>query len=167
MRKLLLAAFLFLVGLEQVHGQTQNALPSVLVAAGGGYNAAGSPKVGGWVTLAMRVGTTNTFSYTTIRTAALGTSYTTGGGVCVWSTSDGLGHLCGIADAGVTTTNVGGLGGSFSSGAVFDYRLDGVLKSPGWHLLLDARVGKVTNAGTMQLTVVQPIVMIGIGYAFK
>ena len=163
---------ILLGGLGRCAGQTPSevvpALPSVVVAAGAGWNSqAVSPKVGGWITLGVRMSSGGTYSYTTMRTSALGTSTATGLATRLYVTPDGLGSVLGLVDAGATTNNLGGLGLSASSGIVFAYSLNNILKSQGWYVLLDARVGKVTNSGTLNLPVVQPIIMMGVGYSIK
>lgn len=128
--------------------------PRFFVAAGLGH----STSIGGWISFGFKIKDSTAsspavYSYTTQETKALGQSMRTGMATVLFH--KGPFALLGLMDGGMATTPTA-FGSSFSGGGVLTIALDKLVKSPGIHLVLDARV----SAGST--TPSTPIYMIGI-----
>jgi len=114
--------------------------PSYWLAAGGGYSHSPGPKVGGLISIGIKI-TPTTFSYTTSETAALGASTRTGLATIIYQSPKMV--LLGLADLGVSTGTSGSLGGAYSGGFVTAFKLDRWFKNKNIYAGVDVRIERL------------------------
>ena len=130
------------------------AQPQVFLGGGLSYSRYAAPPVAaGWTTLAVRIGSSPVYSFSTIDLSATTASPRTG--AAYLAVQSGRTSLLALADAGVALS--GGLTlGSFGGGPVIVHQLG---KSP-WYLIGVMRLTAVSS------TAVKPVFELGIGRAF-
>ena len=129
------------------------------MGAGGGYGPYSTPNASGWIDVAAQIGTTGTYSLSTLRTGARGSSLYTG--MCRIVSSKGHVSLGILADAGIGVHNATSIVPGIGGGGLIAYDLGGVIKSlAGVQALF---VVRITATGTQS---VAPVYELGIGKSF-